>query len=153
MNRQMSTVAVSDDVFRRVYEAPGSLPGEHRWLTPDGDVRRIEELLDMPPHSIEAPLWLSGDQRDCATCGRTMSWLDIVTSALDQVHGRAMIAEVIRGTQKYVNTETPRAVPGLRCSGCGSSFPWLRSFKCHNWAYAFGDMLHVVERAEAGAPR
>ena len=65
-----------------------------------------------------------------STC--EINWLDIVSSALDQVHRREMIARVILGEQKFVNTEAPRAIAGLQCFNCKAPFEDLRSFKCHN---------------------
>ena len=94
------------------------------------------------------PLWLTGDKKECPSCGRTISWLDIVSSALDGVHGREMIAQVILGEQKYVNTEAPRAIAGVKCSNCGTPIKNIRSFKCHNWAYARTAMLEVLEQVE-----
>lgn len=142
------THPVSDDVFRQVYESPASLPGEYRWVTPDRDVRQIEELLGMPDETIGAPLWVSGDSRRCPECDREASWLDIVSSALDEVHDGEMIARVILGDQKFVNTEAPRAIENLRCFDCGASIEELRSFKCHNWAYAHPAMLRVLQQLE-----
>jgi hypothetical protein len=147
-NAQKQTHAVSDEVFRQVYDSPAALPGRYKWLTSDVDVRKIEELLGMPEHTIGAPLWVSGDRKRCAKCRREVNWLDIVASALDQVHGRAMIARVILGEQKFVNTEAPRAIAGLRCFKCKTPFENLRSFKCHNWAYAMPALLRVLEQIE-----
>lgn len=144
-----STYAVSDGLFQEVYDSPRSLPGAHVWLTPDDDVREIERVLGIEDHAIGAPLWLSGDEPDCPSCGRHTSWLDIVTSALDEVHKKQLIVRVILGEQKYVNVEAPRAIAGLRCHGCGSAIANLRSFKCHNWAYAVGDLARIVERLAA----
>ena len=63
------TVEVEPAVFRAVYDSPASLPGRHRWTTPEADVRRLEKLLNMPARSIGAPLWVSGDEPDCPKCG------------------------------------------------------------------------------------
>jgi hypothetical protein len=101
------TQSVSSDIFRQVYDSPASLPGDHRWVTSDPDGRKIEEILGMPPHTIGAPFWVSGDRMQCADCGRVRSWLDIVSSALEHVHRSTMIARVILGSQKFVNTEAP----------------------------------------------
>jgi hypothetical protein len=103
----------------------------------------------MPPETIGAPLWLSGDRSDCPECGRLISWLDIVSSALKNVHDRTMIARVILGDQKYVNTEAPNAIAGLTCSKCNAPIRNVRSFKCHNWAYARQAMLDVLEQIDA----
>jgi hypothetical protein len=59
-----------------------------------------------------------------------------------------MIAEVILGEQKFVNTEAPEAIEGVRCSECQTEIRDLRSFKCHNWAYAIGDLARVVEQMD-----
>jgi len=142
------TIPVGEEVFRTVYESPASLPGRYRWMTPDPDVRELEELLGMPPGTIGAPLWASGDRKRCSKCGREVNWLDIVSSALDRIHDRAMIARVVLGEQKYVNTEVPNAIPGVRCVRCQTPFEGIRSFKCHNWAYAKGAMLRVIEQME-----
>ena len=140
-----ATKSVKPDLFREVYNSPRSLPGKHKWVTSDEDVREIERLLGLPARSIGAPLWVSGDTRTCGKCGRETSWLDIVSSALGGIHHRQMIAKVILGDKQFVNTEAPRAIAGLVCVRCGAPIADLRSFKCHNWAYAVGDLAKVVE--------
>lgn len=144
MTDPRNTIAVSNDVFREVYDSPASLPGRHRWVTPEADVRELEGLLGMPSGTIGAPLWVSGDRRNCSSCGREVNWLDIVSSALDHVHDRATIARVILGEERFVNTEVPNGIAGLVCIRCKSPFEGIRSFKCHNWAYAKGRMLRVI---------
>jgi hypothetical protein len=114
-------------------------------VTSDTDVREIEKVLGLPVNSIGAPLWVSGDTRACRKCGRETNWLDIVTSALAGVHGKQMIAKVILGDKKFVNIEAPRAIQGLVCARCKAPIADLRSFKCHNWAYAIGDLAKVVD--------
>lgn len=141
-----STYPVSDNVFSQVYDSPAALPGKHKWTTPCEDVRQIEALLGVPENTIGAPLWLSGDSRACTHCQRQISWLDIVASALDRVHTRDQVARVILGEQKYVNTETPRAIVGLKCFQCKAEIGDLRSFKCHNWAYAAPELLDLLQR-------
>jgi hypothetical protein len=148
-NPQANTHKVSDEVFRQVYESPHSLPGKDRWMTSDEDVSTLEKLLGMEPKTIGAPLWVSGDARQCPKCGRETNWLDIVSSALGEVHRKEMIVRVILGDQKYVNTEAPRAIEGLKCFDCQSPILNLRSFKCHNWAYAKPALLKVLERINA----
>jgi hypothetical protein len=143
-----STLAVSDKVFKQVYDAPSSLPGRYKWLTPDEDVRAIEKLLHMPSGTIGAPLWVSGERKTCTHCRRTISWLDIVASSLKGIHDSKMIAQVILGDQKYVNTEAPRAIEKVNCFKCSTPFLNLRSFKCHNWAYAKPKMLKIFEIME-----
>jgi hypothetical protein len=145
------TIQVSDEVFRQVYDSPASLPGKEKWVTIDGDVRAIEKLLGMKPNTIGAPLWLSGDSRRCRKCERETSWLDIVSSALKKAHGKEMIAEVILGERKFVNIEVPHAIADLFCHGCGAAIPDLRSFKCHNWAYAKPALLEVIEQMRGGS--
>jgi hypothetical protein len=145
---QKQTHAVSDEVFRQVYESPSSLPGRHRWLTPTDEVRQIENLLGMRPNTIGAPLWVSGDEKRCPHCHRQTTWLDIVASALGEVHKAEMIARVILGEQKFVNTEAPRAIAGLKCYQCRSPIENLRSFKCHNWAYAAPALLKVLQQMQ-----
>jgi hypothetical protein len=51
------------------------------------------------------------------------------------------------GKQKFVNVEVPRAIADLACYKCGAPIDDLRSFKCHNWAYAFGDLARALEKA------
>jgi hypothetical protein len=142
-----TTVKVSDEVFKQVYDAPNALPGKERWLTSDADVRAIEKLLGLEPKAIGAPLWVSGDTRNCRKCGRETNWLDIVSSGLARVHDKATIAKVILGKQKFVNVEVPRAIADLVCYKCKTPVTDLRSFKCHNWAYAFGDLKRALEKA------
>jgi hypothetical protein len=142
-----TTVEVNDEVFKQVYDAPSALPGKYRWLTSEADVRVIEKLLGLDPKAIGAPLWVSGDTRNCDKCGRETNWLDIVSSALAKVHNKAMIAKVVLGKQKFVNVEVPRAIADLVCYKCKTPVTDLRSFKCHNWAYAFGDLKRVLEKA------
>jgi hypothetical protein len=146
--KEKITEPVSDSVFKAIYDSPASLPGRHKWVTRDEDVREIEKLLGMPQDTIGAPLWVSGDQKRCPNCRRETNWLDIVSSALGAVHARQMIAQVILGTQKYVNTEAPRAIAGLKCFQCGTKIENLRSFKCHNWAYAKPALLRVIRLME-----
>jgi hypothetical protein len=151
MSPTRNTHAVSDAVFRQVYDSPASLPGRHRWLTPDHDVRQLEKLLGMPSNTVGAPLWVSGDRKDCPKCGRNVNWLDIVSSALEGVHERGMIVRVILGEQKFVNTEAPRAIAGVKCFKCGTQIRNLRSFKCHNWAYARQAMVTLLQEMERAA--
>jgi hypothetical protein len=146
--QQNHTHSVSAEVFRQVYDSPASLPGRHRWLTSDEDVRKIEEILGMAPYTIGAPLWVSGDGKQCPGCGRKTSWLDIVSSALERTHQRTMVARVILGNQKFVNTEAPRAIAGLQCFECHVAIDNIRSFKCHNWAYADVELLEVLQEIE-----
>jgi len=142
------TIPVNDKVFQQVYDAPSSLPGKHKWLTKDDDVRKIEKLLGMPAYTIGAPLWVSGDSKACPKCKREINWLDIVSSALGEVHKREMVARVILGQQKFVNIEAPRAIKGLQCFNCKTSITNLRSFKCHNWAYAKPALMKVLTAME-----
>jgi hypothetical protein len=142
------THRVPDDIFRQVYDSPRALPGKERWLTRDDDVREIERLLGMPDRSIGAPLWVSGDVRRCPKCARETNWLDIVSSALARVHQPRRIVEVILGEQKFVNVEAPHAIADLRCYSCGAELLGIRSFKCHNWAYAHGDLAEIVQHLE-----
>lgn len=151
VNNQKNTFPVSDEVFRQVYDSPASLPGLHRWLTTDDDVRKIEELLAINGRTIGAPLWVSGDRKRCPSCDRETNWLDIVSSALKQVHPATMIARVILGDQKFVNTEAPRAIANLQCFQCGTAIEGIRSFKCHNWAYADRELLEVLQEIEGAA--
>jgi hypothetical protein len=144
-----TTLEVDEKVFRQVYDSPASLPGRDKWVTPDEDVRAIEKLLGMKPRTIGAPLWLSGDSSKCRSCGRLTSWLDIVSSALKRVHGKEMIAEVILGDRKFVNVEVPHAIQDVFCYQCGKEIVDLRSFKCHNWAYAREAMLKVIQEMQA----
>ncbi|TDC83081.1 hypothetical protein E1193_09925 [Micromonospora sp. KC606] len=153
MSRPRKTVEVDPELFRAVYDSPASLPGRHRWVTPEHDVRRLEKLLGMPAGSVGAPLWVSGDQPDCPRCGRRQTWLDIVSSALKGVHDRMMIATVILGERKYVNTEVPAAIAGVHCLDCHHPIDGLRSFKCHNWAYAFEALQEVLARMDGGISR
>jgi hypothetical protein len=142
---------VSAEIFKQVYDSPLSLPGKDRWTTSDADVRAIEKLLGMDPQTIGAPLWVSGDTRHCKKCGRETNWLDIVSSALSQTHQKELLTKVILGERKYVNTEVPRAIADLKCFKCKTAITDLRSFKCHNWAYARGALLKVLEQvARAG---
>lgn len=146
-----TTHAVTDEVFRQVYDSPNALPGKHRWVTSERDVRAIEKRLGLEAGTIGAPLWVSGDTRNCLTCGREVNWLDIVDSALARVHERALLVQVILGEQKYVNTEAPKAIADLACSKCKTPIRDLRSFKCHNWAYAKGKLRELVERLDTTA--
>lgn len=138
------TVEVSDAVFREVYDSPASLPGAERWTTRDEDVRAIEELLGLESGAIGAPLWVSGDQRHCPSCDREVNWLDIVSSALREVHSPRLVAGVILGERKYINVEAPRAIARVACVRCNTAIEGIRSFKCHNWAYAHGVLERVL---------
>lgn len=146
-----STRAVSPEIFREVYDSPHSLPGKEKWVTSTADVRKIEKVLGMEANTIGNPLWVSGDTRFCPGCGREINWLDIVTSALSQTHNRQMLARIILGNTKYVNVEAPRAIADLACNRCRTPIRDLRSFKCHNWAYARGDLLQVIDRIASRA--
>jgi hypothetical protein len=143
--KKPTTRVVTDEIFKQVYDSPQSLPGKHRWVTSDADVRGIEKLLGMKAQTIGAPLWVSGDTRACRNCGRETNWLDIVASGLGKQHSAEMIAKVILGSAKFVNVEAPRAIADLVCYKCKSPIKDLRSFKCHNWAYARPEVLEVLE--------
>lgn len=145
-NETSRTVEVGEELFREVYDSPATLPGAERYVTDKEDVRKIEEFLGLKAGAIQAPLWVSGEDLRCSNCGRAPNWLDIVRSAATSVHSAAMIARVILGDRKYVNIEVPHAIMGIRCADCGTGISGLRSFKCHNWAYAFGDLERQIER-------
>src|SRR5215212_1897228 len=102
-----STRIVDEELFRLVYDSPVSLPGKERWVTSDNDVRDIERILGMKPNTIGAPLWVSGDTKNCSKCGREINWLDIVSSGLSKAHNKEMVAKVILEDRKFVNTEVP----------------------------------------------
>jgi hypothetical protein len=146
-----TTFVVSPEIFKQVYDSPHSLPGKDRWVTSHADVRIIERLLGIDANAIGAPLWVSGDTKNCRKCGRETNWLDIVSSALSQTHQKALLVKVILGEQKYVNVEAPRAIADLTCYKCKSPIRDLRSFKCHNWAYARGALLEQIEKASRTA--
>ena len=148
-NHQSSTRVVSEEIFKQVYDSPSSLPGKQKWVTSDRDVRTIEQLLGMESNTIGVPLWVSGDTKNCPKCNRETNWLDIVASGLSQVHRKEMIAKVILGKTKYVNVEAPRAIADLVCYQCKTPINNIRSFKCHNWAYAHSQMLSVLEHMKA----
>ena len=148
---QRFTYPVTDETFKQVYDSPASLPGKQKWLTRYEDVRAIEKLLGMPEKTIGAPLWLSGDRKTCTKCRREINWLDIVSSSAGSIHSAKMIAEVILGKQKFVNTEVPHAIQGLKCHNCGTAFENLRSFKCHNWAYARPALIKVIQEMQRKA--
>lgn len=140
------THVVSPEVFKQVYDSPASLPGKHRWVTADTDVRSIERLLGIPLGSIGAPLWVSGDTRNCKKCGREVNWLDIISSGLAKAHAKDVLIRVILGERKYVNTEVPDAIADVVCAKCKTPIVDLRSFKCHNWAYARPALAEIIER-------
>ncbi len=148
-----STRVVSPEVFKQVYDSPHSLPGKEKWVTIDEDVRKIEELLGLEPRTIGAPLWVSGDTRRCPKCRRETNWLDIVGSGLSKAHNKALLVKVILGDKKYVNVEAPRAIADLVCYQCKAPIRDLRSFKCHNWAYARGELLEILEKMSNEASR
>jgi hypothetical protein len=149
-SRGRTTRAVNSEIFKQVYDSPASLPGKHRWVTTDEDVRTIEKLLEIPPYSIGAPLWVSGDTRKCPKCGRETNWLDIVSSALKKTHQKALLVQVILGDRKYVNLEVPDAIADLSCYNCHAAIVDLRSFKCHNWAYAREEILQIIGEEISG---
>ena len=68
----------------------------------------IKDLLSMLPKTIDALLLVSGDHKHCPNGDRVaaplehreINWLDIVSSALDQVNSREIITRVILGKQK-----------------------------------------------------
>jgi len=66
------------------------------------------------------------------------------------LHSAVKIAEVILGDRKWVNVEAPAAIAGVRCFECGTPKSDVRSFKCHNWAYAIGDLEAVVREVARG---
>jgi len=144
-----TTRVVSVAIFQQVYDSPQALPGKERWVTGDEDVRTIEQLLGMAPKTIGVPLWVSGDTRQCPQCGRETNWLDIVASGLSKAHRKDLLARVILGRKKYVNVEVPRAIADLVCYNCKNPIRDLRSFKCHNWAYAKPQLLAVLEEIAA----
>ena len=146
-----STRVVSSEIFKQVYDSPQSLPGKEKWITSDQDVRTIERLLGMLPKTIGAPLWVSGDTRHRPKCGRETNWLDIISSALAQMHAKELLVRVILGDKKFVNIEASRAIADLFCFKCKAPTRDLRSFKFHNWAYAGPQLLDVLEQMRSKA--
>ena len=41
------------------------------------------------------------------------------------------------------------AIADLKCFKCGTAIDNLRSFKCHNWAYAMPQLLEVLQAIKA----
>ena len=39
MTTKRFTYPVSDEKFRQIYDSPASLPGRHKWVTPDSAAR------------------------------------------------------------------------------------------------------------------
>ncbi len=76
--QRATTQVVSEEIFQQVYDSPHALPGAYTWVTSHDDVRTIEELLGMEPRTIGAPLWGSGDTRNCLTCVRETNLLESV---------------------------------------------------------------------------
>ncbi len=139
-SRGAATREAGPEIFKHVYDSPLSLPGKHRWVTKDGDVRTSEKLLGIPERKIGAPLCVSGDTRDCPNYRRETNWLDIAWSALAKTYQKKLLVEVILGERKYVNVGVPRAIADVSCYKCKAPITDLRSFKCDNWAYAREDM-------------
>lgn len=105
---------------------------------------RPTSAASIPSRSIGAPLWLSGEHPrlpELRPADQLARHRDVRPR---RIQGPKRIAEVILGDRKFVNTEAPHAIEGLRCSNCGTAIADLRSFKCHNWAYAIGDLQAVV---------
>jgi hypothetical protein len=122
------------------------LPADRRHRTSISEMRCNAILSNTLLSALRAEVFQVriADQRNCSNCGRAVSWLDIVASALDHVHSPVKIAEVILGDRKWVNVEAPAAIAGVRCFECGTPKLDVRSFKCHNWACAIGDLEAVV---------
>lgn len=78
-----------------------------------------------------------------------MNCLDIVASGLSSSWKGEMIAKVILGKIKYVNVEAPRAIADLVCYQCKTPINNIRSFKCHNLAFAHSETLSVLEHMKA----
>jgi len=149
-NHESSTRVVSEEIFKQVYDSPSSLTGKQKCVTSDRDLRIIEQLLGMEPNTIGVPLWVSGiTKKNYPKCNREMNCLDIVASGLSSSWKGEMIAKVILGKIKYVNVEAPRAIADLVCYQCKTPINNIRSFKCHNWAYAHSEMLSVLEHMKA----
>jgi hypothetical protein len=55
-----------------------------------------------------------------------------------------MLARVILGDKKFVNTENPKAIANVACFNCNTKIDKMRSFKCHNWAYAKPALLKKI---------
>ncbi len=49
---------------------------------------------------------------------------------------------------KICEHRSATCIEGLKCNNCGTAFPDLRSFKCHNWAYAIEAMVKVIQEME-----
>ena len=79
-----TTLQVSPELFKQVYDSPLSLPGKHRWVTKDDDVRTLEALLGIPEKAIGAPLWVRGDTRHCTKCGRETKLAGHIVIRIDQ---------------------------------------------------------------------
>ena len=62
---------------------------------------------------------------------------------LAQIHNKEMIAKLILGNKKFVNTEK---LQGLSCYECHEPIKDQRSFKCHKWTYATPQLLGVLEQ-------
>lgn len=65
------------------------------YTTPDTDMRNIERLLNLPTQSMAAQR-MASERPDCSVCGRRLTMLDVVTTAL-AVHSADFLAKAMTG--------------------------------------------------------
>lgn len=70
-----------------------------------------------------------------------------------QEHLMPELSLVVLGEQKFVSTEAPRAITRLACIQCKATIDNIRSFKCHNWAYAIGALCKVIQQMNRTSTR
>lgn len=82
-------------------------------LTNQGDVSRIENLLDLKKDILSGQKFYV-TKAECE-CGRSISFYDVIfTAMVEQIHSPSFLAHMLTGSKYFVNKARP-----VRCSDCG----------------------------------
>lgn len=88
--------------------------------TPDEDIRKMEEFLEVAPGVLQQEYRMG--KHEC-NCGRELSFLDfVVTAVQDWKHPKSFILHTLVGNKYIVNE--PRPIRCTNCSAIASNAEW-----------------------------
>jgi hypothetical protein len=96
-SQDRTTRVVSPEIFKHVYDSPLSLPGKHRWVTKDEDVRTIEKVARNSREKYRRATLGKRLHAQLSEVRPGTNPVAIVSSAVTKISQKALLVEVILG--------------------------------------------------------